>query len=380
MGAAVGFATGIDPDWLHGEHSHLDGTPNRSLSDPHSTFQPDTYIDDPYWRPAASSDIHVDDGVPNKAFYLLSEGGTHNNVSVSGIGIANAMRVFWRANLFYWTPTTSFTDAKEASITAANDLDPEGNWGTQTRKAWEAVKVGVPVSPTHFRSSWFIRPYLPMKVEVTDATIDGTNLTQMDEIGVFDDSVCVGMVIVNGPLSAYHPATIEAFTDDPFTTESDGFTPGHSMLFRLWKRDGSIEIPSSAITAKYASGKPLFASLDSAKVSLSAHSVTAVKENGQGSDEGTPKQPTLINSYPNPFNSTASLTYYLPHATTVELKIFTILGEELRTLTAGASVAGYTKVIWDGRDDDGIPVSTGVYLARFKAGGAAMTRKLLLAR
>ena len=151
---AAGFATGIDPDWQQGENYNINGTAMRDLSNPHSGTppQPDTYLTDVYWKdvnnctPDRNSNdycwVHYNSGVPNKAFYLLSQGGTQNGVNVTGIGISNAIKIMYRANVNYWTSSTNFENAKQACISAANDLDKTGNWAIQTQKAWEAVNVG----------------------------------------------------------------------------------------------------------------------------------------------------------------------------------------------------------------------------------------------
>jgi hypothetical protein len=76
-------------------------------------------------------------------FYLLAKGGSHNNVTVTGIGLQNAMKVMFEANKVYWDTTEffSFVDAARGSILAAFDLNYFSNWPLQTSRAWTAVKV-----------------------------------------------------------------------------------------------------------------------------------------------------------------------------------------------------------------------------------------------
>ncbi|MBD3401663.1 hypothetical protein GF420_02115, partial [candidate division GN15 bacterium] len=88
--------------------------------------------------------VHTNSGVGNKWFYLLSDGGSHNGVSVTGIGVQNAMSVAYRSNAFYWTTSTTYHEAALATISAANDLDGSGDWAVQVANAWEAVNVDVP--------------------------------------------------------------------------------------------------------------------------------------------------------------------------------------------------------------------------------------------
>jgi hypothetical protein len=88
--------------------------------------------------------VHTNSGVGNKWFYLLSVGGTHHSVTVNGIGIENALAVAYRANVFYWTSSTDYHQAALGTISAAEDLDPSGDWASEAALAWNAVGVSTP--------------------------------------------------------------------------------------------------------------------------------------------------------------------------------------------------------------------------------------------
>ncbi len=85
-------------------------------------------------------------------------------------------------------------------------------------------------------------------------------------------------------------------------------------------------------------------------------------------------------SYPNPFNSTASIRYALPDAAEVELTIYDVMGQRVRVLVDAEQLAGVHIVHWDGRDGVGRPVSTGVYFYRLRAGGYAGVGKMIFAK
>lgn len=88
----------------------------------------------------------------------------------------------------------------------------------------------------------------------------------------------------------------------------------------------------------------------------------------------------LAPNYPNPFNPGTILSYTLPEQAPVRLVIYDILGRPVRTLVRGEQGPGYKSVTWDGTDDRGRPVSSGVYLYRIQAGEFSQTRKMVLLR
>ena len=81
-----------------------------------------------------------------------------------------------------------------------------------------------------------------------------------------------------------------------------------------------------------------------------------------------PQQFELAQNYPNPFNSQTVLKYAIPEACHVSLKIYNMLGEEVRVLANGQQGQGYKSVIWDGRDNSGELVSSGAYICKLVAG------------
>ncbi|MGH7455493.1 MAG: FlgD immunoglobulin-like domain containing protein, partial [bacterium] len=91
-----------------------------------------------------------------------------------------------------------------------------------------------------------------------------------------------------------------------------------------------------------------------------------------------PQQFTLLANYPNPFNPTTIIRYDLPKNVHVKLVIYDLLGAKIRTLIDADETAGFKHLAWDGIDDSGARVASGVYLYRIEADDFAMTRKLTL--
>ena len=91
-----------------------------------------------------------------------------------------------------------------------------------------------------------------------------------------------------------------------------------------------------------------------------------------------PQQLTLLQNYPNPFNPSTTIRYQLPRNEKVVLKIYNLLGQLVRTLVNEAQNSGEKSVIWNGLNDLGHSVSSGIYFFRLQAGREIETRSMLL--
>lgn len=88
----------------------------------------------------------------------------------------------------------------------------------------------------------------------------------------------------------------------------------------------------------------------------------------------------LCASHPNPFNREARIAFELPRPGRLELGIYGVTGERVRTLLRGTRAAGAHTVIWDGRDDAGHPVGGGVFFWKLRAEDDTRTGRMLLIR
>ena len=96
-------------------------------------------------------------------------------------------------------------------------------------------------------------------------------------------------------------------------------------------------------------------------------------------DVELPTEFNLGQNYPNPFNPTTTISFSLPKEAPVTFEIYNMLGVKIRTLMAGQTKsAGLYSVAWDGRDDAGVSMSSGVYLYRISAGSFLASKKMTL--
>jgi len=91
-----------------------------------------------------------------------------------------------------------------------------------------------------------------------------------------------------------------------------------------------------------------------------------------------PMQYELSNNYPNPFNPETHISFSLPTAGEVRLSVYNVLGQQVKTLAAGTFEAGRHEVVWDGTDEAGDHVTSGIYLYRLEAGNFLETKKMML--
>ncbi len=183
-----------------------------------------------------------------------------------------------------------------------------------------------------------------------------------------------------------------------------------SIEFR-WKKSANVDAGDAITYSFYFSSSPDFLSLDTKKTSFlkdtTATPVLPSKgeyywrvkasdnqgyetwcddifqisiETGIESEEEIPLAYHLFQNYPNPFNPETVIQYQLPKSDQVVLQIYDIRGSLVRTLVENQINAGTYKVLWDGKDQQGMPVSSGIYFVVIKTDHFIQNRKMILIR
>jgi hypothetical protein len=99
---------------------------------------------------------------------------------------------------------------------------------------------------------------------------------------------------------------------------------------------------------------------------------------GVTENAGHPRSLAILGNTPNPFNPSTTISFSLPRSGRAELAVYSATGQRVRTLLSDALSAGSHSVTWDGRDDSGKPVSSGLYFSRLTTGKQTATGKMLL--
>ncbi len=100
-------------------------------------------------------------------------------------------------------------------------------------------------------------------------------------------------------------------------------------------------------------------------------------------DNNKPNQIELLPNYPNPFNPATTISYRIPESGgthPARLVIYNTLGQKVKTLVSATQPPGLYSIHWDGKDDKGLRVSSGVYLYQLSSGTFNSSRKMILTK
>ncbi|NQV41800.1 MAG: T9SS type A sorting domain-containing protein [Candidatus Marinimicrobia bacterium] len=152
-----------------------------------------------------------------------------------------------------------------------------------------------------------------------------------------------------------------------FPTEDSIFAATENQM-EFWRSNGHT--PEAMLNLESALVEPAVASLQSAYDWLLGP--TATRDIGN-----TPDGYRLSQNYPNPFNPSTTISYDLPEQSSVRLTVFDIRGQQIMTFPITEKSPGNYEVLWNGVDQSGKPVNTGVYFARLEAGEFTQSIKML---
>jgi len=96
--------------------------------------------------------------------------------------------------------------------------------------------------------------------------------------------------------------------------------------------------------------------------------------------EGVPELFALHQNYPNPFNPVTTIRYDVPEQSMITISIYNVLGQRVRELVNTEHAPGYYRVIWDGTNANGRPVTSGMYIYRITAGDYVSSKRLVITK
>ncbi len=195
---------------------------------------------------------------------------------------------------------------------------------------------------------------LPAKL---NPNINGVTLASGDEIGVFtSDGLCVGATVWKGVATS-----IVAWADNPQTPKVDGFKDGGTMYFRVYSKSAKKQYYATVEYGQAQNNSTFVSNGFSLLKSLKGTNVVSVENLSK------PEYYYLSQNYPNPFNPSTKISFSIPNNSYVKLTIYDLNGKEINRLIKNSSYSAGTYTIeWNGKDDNGINVSSGLYFYRLE--------------
>ncbi len=180
------------------------------------------------------------------------------------------------------------------------------------------------------------------------------------------------------PLDGY-PYKIESNWASPFSANTpcfSGYSDWSLAQFKLEGYNGTAQFRFHFGSDDYVTYEGWYVD------DVTVYTLPGVGVDGPTTLSSLPKTCQLFQNYPNPFNANTAISYQLsgvrPLHTT--LKIYNILGQEVRKLVNGYQKPGSYRIIWDGLNDQGRTAGSGIYFYRLRAPNYVKTRKMLLLR
>jgi hypothetical protein len=175
----------------------------------------------------------------------------------------------------------------------------------------------------------------------------------------------------------YRPLQAEGAAWDVTLSPGTGRTLLFAALEPLPAGRGLLLLTDRGHQIPIAFGAPVELPDDVGRLSLLAGSPSYLE---QGAQSLLPRLVTLYPNFPNPFNPRTAIRFALPSESHLALEIFDVLGRRVRVLADGTLPAGTHDLIWDGTDNSGRRLGSGVYLYRLSSGIQSYSGKMLLLR
>ena len=220
---------------------------------------------------------------------------------------------------------------------------------------WES---GTPVERIVFAETEYFTfeeqaDYTPLYIE-----LDSSNMPQ--EIGAFVNGECIGATVVGDTL-----IQINAYTTS---------VPPDNIELELYYGNRNENKHLSTYNCVTSSNPNIVLTHLSTKKIDDAWFIDLREDSSM---VPAPTKVSLSN-YPNPFNPSTTISYSLPQEGKVSLKIYNVKGQLVKQLIDGSQPEGYYEVVWNGKDNAGRSVASGIYYYRINACGKTINKKMLL--
>jgi predicted glutamine amidotransferase len=186
----------------------------------------------------------------------------------------------------------------------------------------------------------------------------------VQEIGVFENGICLGAVVVQDS------AEQVLVYSEAANRDAGNFTFELYSGTRATKRIKRYEVLNQH-SGKY----------ESRALTAGRNEYSVVRFNSDFAEEQAEEtllQPELYHNYPNPFNPTTTISFNLPTEQDIDLEIYNSKGQKVKTIYSGTAEQGRHSMLWNGMDNDNKAVASGVYFYQLQTADKTFNRKMLL--
>ncbi len=269
---------------------------------------------------------------------------------------------------------------------------PQGNIVKPEINTVQTVEFGVEVSDPDgdvLTTTWYIDNNFAAYGQVFNANLNELERGQVFsvKVRVCDQTLCAehfwSLFTTSVELTSFQ-AKVEAYKGVELTweTASESGNAGFNVL-RSLSKEGEYKKINTELIEPTPDGN--YAYLDNQVVAGKTiyYKIEDVSIGGVKTTHGPVKAETplpdefkIAQNFPNPFNPITTIRYQLPHDAHVQIHIYNILGQRVRTLVDRKIKAGYHAVMWDARNDIGSQVASGIYYYRIVAGDFRDVKKM----
>lgn len=394
------YAKGLST-WQIGEECWTPGVSGdalRSMANPNAEGQPDTY-GGTYWvNPSQwwndNGGVHTNSGVSNFAYYLLVNGGSGTNdkgsaYSVTAIGLNDARAIFYLAQTTYLTSSSNFAAARTATENAASSLfGANSAQKLNVSRAWYAVGVGtnpdggtggggnLALNKTATASSTSGSNVAGRAVDASTSTYwrsgslsSTTNAWLRVDLG---SAQSINRVVIKWR-SSYYAKQYDIQVSSDNTTSPTNWT---NVIVDNAGNGGTDDRTFTAVSARHVRINMRQNNTSSERINeLEVYGGSGALGKDTPSDNAlalVPAELALAQNYPNPFNPSTKISFSLPEAGRVSLKVFDVLGAEVATLMEEHREAGLHSVNFAPQN-----IPSGVYFYVLQVGETKLMKRLV---
>jgi len=290
--------------------------------------------------------------------YSLTPEEAFSSISSNLVICKNDDGKFYVPGVFNNMPSLTPGEAYQLYLSSSTEFVYPSSSGLSKQAYKEETKANGLINK-HFKYSSKTEDFYPVLIDIRE-----NHLEIGDEVGVFindgNGEICVGSAVFDGN----SPLGISIWKDDAETDEIDGYREQDNITFKVWKTKENKEIPMTSTSS------PVSNLIDPSLPYLMVSELSTVKD----------VDDYIISNYPNPFNPITTIRFFLPNPAETTIEIYNVLGQKIKTLVNEYKLSGSYEVKWDGKNENGKNVSSGVYLCRLEQGRNVLIKRMTILR